>query len=281
MTGGLTLSAILGDGQPMRARSVVFDIFGDYVRRTGGRISLRQLTPVLGAFGVPADSTQVVMSRLAREGWFTIERNGRTSVYQPSPKGWELLDSGLERIMSGPPTTPWHGRWYMAIFSVPESQRAIRNRLKTELSWLGFGQLAPSTWISAHNRLEEAEQALAAEDSIWFDLFEVEGGGRRTDIERAMICWDLTSLGRDYQAFGDKCQTLIDEIAPRLVGRDALIQRTELIHEYRRFPFRDPGLPPELLPPDWPAFNAHQLFIQAFNILEPEALRHFQSITSV
>lgn len=274
------MSAALSGGQPMRARSVVFDIFGDYVRQAGGRISLRHLTNVLDAFGVPADSARVVMSRLAREGWFTIERNGRTSVYQPSQQGWDLLDSGLERIMSGPPTSPWHGRWYMVIFSVPESQRAIRARLKTELSWLGFGQLAPSTWISAHDRLEEAEQALAAEDSVWFDLFEVEGRGSRSDIERAMSCWDLASLGKNYQEFGEKCHTLIQEVAPRLTGRDALVERTELIHEFRKFPFRDPGLPPELLPPDWPAFKAHHLFLEAFKTLEPEAMRYYRSVTS-
>lgn len=272
------MEALVSAAEPMRARSVVFDIFGDYVREVGGRISLRDLTLVLEGLGVPADSARVVMSRLAREGWFKVERSGRNSFYEPSEQGWELLQSGLTRIMNGPTTEPWNGCWHMVIFSVPEAKRAVRSRLKTELSWLGFGQHAPSTWISAHDRLDEAEQALSAEQDVWFDLFAVKGRGRRSDVDRASNCWDLETLGKDYRLFADRCTTLLEQLAPTLHGRDALVTRTRLIHEYRKFPFRDPGLPPELLPDDWPAEEAHGLFLQAFGALEPEALGYFRDL---
>ncbi len=36
-----------------------------------------------------------------------------------------------------------------------------------------------------------------------------------------------------------------------LPDRDAFVDFTTLSHRWRKFPFLDPGLPVELLPPDW------------------------------
>ncbi|WP_166351751.1 PaaX family transcriptional regulator [Phytoactinopolyspora limicola] len=263
----------------MRARSIVFDVFGDYVRENGGRISLQKLAAVLGHFDVPPDSARVVMSRLAREGWFDVERDRRSSIYTPSERGWELLDSGLERIMQRPVEQSWRGTWYMVIFSVPEKDRAARVRLKAKLSWLGFGQLAPSTWVSPHDRLADAEAALAAVKSARFDLFAATSQGQRTDLERAAQCWDLDGLATDYQAFTARCTDILAAGPGALTGASAMTTRTKLVHEYRKFPFRDPQLPGELLPDDWPALAAYEAFLAAFSSLEDEAMSFYRDIT--
>ena len=36
----------------------------------------------------------------------------------------------------------------LAVFSVPEADRHLRHRLRTELSWLGFGTVSPGVWIA-------------------------------------------------------------------------------------------------------------------------------------
>ncbi|MGQ4615593.1 PaaX family transcriptional regulator C-terminal domain-containing protein [Nocardia sp. R7R-8] len=261
----------------MQARSVVFDLFGGYIRDSGGEISLQNLIALLECFDVAADSGRVVMSRLAREGWFEVRRERRTSVYTPSAKGWDLLDEGLARIMHRPETEQWDGRWVVATFSVPEKERAVRTRLKTKLAWLGFGQLASSIWISPHDRFADAEEAFAAEPTARYDLFEARGRGPRSDAERAAASWDLDQLAADYHTFTARCHHIVDRSA-RLHGRDALVARTELVHDYRKFPFRDPGLPAELLPPQWPAGATFDAFIEAFEALRPEAMRFYLDI---
>jgi phenylacetic acid degradation operon negative regulatory protein len=37
---------------------------------------------------------------------------------------------------------------------------------------------------------------------------------------------------------------------------------TDLVHQWRRFPFLDPDLPVDLLPADWPAPEAARRFAQ-------------------
>jgi DNA-binding transcriptional regulator PaaX len=44
-----------------------------------------------------------------------------------------------------------------------------------------------------------------------------------------------------------------------------------LVATYRHFPFRDPGLPAELLPSDWADRRAHELFVQAHEALAVQA----------
>jgi phenylacetic acid degradation operon negative regulatory protein len=44
-----------------------------------------------------------------------------------------------------------------------------------------------------------------------------------------------------------------------------------LIHDYRLLPFRDPDLPPELLPEDWAGRRLHEVFLEAHGLLRAEA----------
>jgi phenylacetic acid degradation operon negative regulatory protein len=44
-----------------------------------------------------------------------------------------------------------------------------------------------------------------------------------------------------------------------------------LVHDYRRFPFRDPDLPPELLPVGWHGREAHRLFVDVHALLRGPA----------
>ena len=43
-----------------------------------------------------------------------------------------------------------------------------------------------------------------------------------------------------------------------LPADEALPLRLMLVHEWRRIVLRDPGLPPDLLPPDWPGHAARR-----------------------
>jgi phenylacetic acid degradation operon negative regulatory protein len=49
--------------------------------------------------------------------------------------------------------------------------------------------------------------------------------------------------------------------------------RSELVHEWRKFLFVDPGLPAELLPARWPGVDAAELFHREADWLLPAASR--------
>jgi phenylacetic acid degradation operon negative regulatory protein len=49
--------------------------------------------------------------------------------------------------------------------------------------------------------------------------------------------------------------------------------RSELVHEWRKFLFTDPGLPRELLPARWPGISAAEMFHAEADRLLPAAAR--------
>jgi phenylacetic acid degradation operon negative regulatory protein len=126
-------------------RSLVLNLFGDYLRYAGGEAKLGELTELMTAFGLEPGTVRVSMSRLRQEGWFTTRRDGRETVYALSDQMLDILVNGRPRIFRRK-EEPWSGRWTMVIYQVPDSDRAVREQLRKQLAWTGFGQLLRRHW---------------------------------------------------------------------------------------------------------------------------------------
>lgn len=263
----------------MKPRSLVFDLFGDYLRYRDGVVRLRGLIALMDCFDVPESTVRVVAARMRKEGWLDARRDGRETVYSLTDAAWRLLDDGRARIFHRA-SGPWDGYWHMVIYSVPETDRALREQLRKRLSWLGFGMLSSSVWISPHNRIAEVRASFAEQTSIRLDALRARSEGATADRDMATRSWDLAALNKDY---GE----LLDRYRPRLAvyrtgeprGREALVERMRLTHDYRLFPFRDPDLPPELLPEDWTGRLAHGVFQEAHGLLRAEAEAYVDQLT--
>jgi phenylacetic acid degradation operon negative regulatory protein len=257
----------------MKARSLVFDLFGDYLRYRGGQVRLRALVALLDCFDIPEATTRVAAARLRKEGWLAADREGRETVYSLTKDAWQMLDEGRTRIFHRA-SGPWDGQWHMVIYQVPETERALREQLRRRLAWLGFGPLSPSVWLSPHDRGQQVKDEFAAYPAVQLDTFRSRSAGNGADRDIAARAWDLAALDRDYR-------DLLGRYAPRLAGyragtlddRAALVERMRLVYDYRHFPFRDPDLPAELLPDDWPGRQAHEAFLQAHGLLRIPAER--------
>ncbi|MFJ5958859.1 PaaX family transcriptional regulator C-terminal domain-containing protein [Paenarthrobacter sp. NPDC092416] len=254
-----------------KPRAVILDLFGDYLRYAGSEVKLADITALLAVFDIEAATVRVNLSRLRKEGWFTTRRVGRETVYSLTPHMLEILDDGRERIFRRRDEA-WEGRWTMAIYQVPESERAVREQLRKQLAWHGFGQLSPSTWMSPHDLMAEVRQIgienpLAKVDALWCGT-----GNIQEDRDLATRCWDLDQLGHDYEHFIQSYCTLDNQaVNAAKDGKTALLERMRIIGDYRRFLFRDPYLPRDLQPENWPSGEAYRLFGAVHRQLGPAA----------
>jgi phenylacetic acid degradation operon negative regulatory protein len=260
----------------MKPRSVLFDIFGSFVRYRGGGIALSSLVQLLSWFGISDDATRVMLSRMRREEWFIAQRSGRSSYYSLTDKGWRLLDEGLTRIFDRR-SEQWDGTWQVIVYSLPENHRGLREKIRKELAWRGFGPLAPSTWIGPHDRAAGL-QALLPEDAT-FHVFSSRTGSTFEDSKIASSCWNLRSLNEDYGSFIDQYAPWTEpKRAEQVTAQEAFVIRTKITHDYRRFPFRDPDLPSRLLPRDWSGHEAHGVFRATLANLESRAWEAFDEV---
>jgi phenylacetic acid degradation operon negative regulatory protein len=250
-------------------RSLILDLYGDYLRYVGPEVRLSPLTSLLEVFDVAPATVRVTMSRLRREGWFTTRRLGRETAYTLSDEMLDVLEVGRKRIF-GSPVVDWDGAWTMVIYQLSESERQERASLRKALSWQGFGPLITSTWLAPGDRRADAADLTKDVETDKIHILRCSSDGLEGDRDLARRCWDLDELASNYAEFNRDNRGLVD-IAPSLQGVEALRARTELIATFRHFPFRDPRLPDVLRPADWPGIEAYRIFRAAHALLAPAA----------
>lgn len=259
-------------------RSLVLNLFGDYLRYAGGEVKLGDLTELMMAFGVEPPTVRVAMSRLKKEGWFTTRREGRETVYVLSGQMLDILIHGRPRIFRRKEES-WSGRWTMVIYQVPESGRAVREQLRKQLAWTGFGQLSSSTWLAPHDLSREARELASRYESARMDVLWCGSDDAAAARELAARCWDLESLRRDYVTFLTAHAHMDNEHGNcTKEGRQALVERTRMTDDFGRFPSRDPDLPPELQPKDWPGPAAFSLFSRVHEQLGRQARTYVEDV---
>jgi phenylacetic acid degradation operon negative regulatory protein len=251
----LTRRHALGESS---ARSLLLTVLGEFVQRNPEPVWTATLVEVLDELGVEEKSARQALARTAADGWLSSERVGRSVRWSLTPPGLQLLAEGAERIFTfGASTTPWDGVWLIVYVSVPESKRRLRHKLRTKLSWAGFGSPGPGMWI-APSSAREAEAHSVIEGlglqpgAMSFTARFAGVGSERAMVERA---WDLEGVAAQYEAFIEAFSGL-RPASPESI----MLAQTRLVHEWRRFPFLDPRLPSALLPSGWIGDQARELF---------------------
>ncbi len=240
------------------ARSLLMTILGEFVLPFGRPVWTATLVRSLGLVGVEVGSARQALARTAAEGWLTSDRVGRRVRWSLTDAGKGLLEEGAQRIYSfGSGESSWDGRWLVVLISIPESMRALRHKVRTQLSWNGFGSPLPGVWISPHTGAAvEAKtilDALALSDKALSFVAEYGALGSQHDMVSA--AWDLGEVEHHYEEFIDE----FSRLKPRAAD-DIFVAQIRLVHEWRRFPFLDPQLPRMLLPPHWSGTEATSLF---------------------
>lgn len=268
----------------LRPQSTILTLYGDYIRHRGGEIGIGSLIQLLTNYGLSEQAIRSAVSRMCRMGLLKARRAGKKSFYSLTEKGSSLLTKGAQRIFERK-NNHWEGRWYIVTYSIPEKKREIRNRLRQELSWMGYGPLSEATWISPYDLTKEVEELVEGlQIKEYVEIFQAIHQGF-TDPRRLVTrCWDLDRIHEKYVAFTAKYQPRLEEHLRRLndgkviEDSECFVERFMLIHEYRRFPFFDPDLPRELLPDDWLRPKAAALFREYHNLLAEKANRYFDSV---
>jgi len=266
----------------IKPQRLLVTLLGDHWRGKSDHIPSTALVRLLAEFGVSEQGARSALSRLVARGLLARSRRGRRTFYGLTDRGLTLLDEGAKRIFGfGVERPRWDGTWSLVAFSVAEADRDRRHLLRTRLRWLTFAPLYPGLWISPHPHLEEAANVLAElgiDNMTLFKGIVPSWGSRRASF---LSAWDLESLGASYTHFLKRFRPLQARLrAGRLAASEALVTRTRLMDEWRRFPREDPDLPDEFLPPEWPRREARELFDQLFRDLGPAADRRVEEVVA-
>lgn len=259
-----------------KAKSLIITVYGDAISHHGGNAWLGSVIGLVERLGLNERMVRTSVFRLAKEDWLVSQQIGRRSYYRLTELGRRRFDAAHIRIYRHA-QRPWDQGWTVVIPGGGVPYAEAREALRRDLGWLGFGQLAGGGMMLHPDPDEPAlREVLAGHRAL-----VVRGPAAAWVAPEALgevigACWDLDRLAADYAGFLDTFrpvwQALKDADSPD--PELCFAVRTLLMHGYRRAILRDPMLPDELLPADWPGTAARALCRNLYRLVEAAAERH-------
>jgi len=259
------------------ARSVLLTLLGEFVLPTPKGVWQETLINALCALDYKTQAARQALARSVTAGWLRTERHGRRSRAYLTPDTAAMLSAGAERIYSFGEPWDWEGHWLLVVLRVPEERREIRHQVRTRLAWDGFGSIGGGLWISPHVEREEGLSDMTGDESVAALLtFHAEMGAIGDPARVIADAWDLDGVAAAYREFISQFDRLRPKTPEATFRAQAL-----LVHAWRKFPFLDPDLPQEILPPAWPRSRAHDVFHERHALWHEMAQEHFRSLEAL
>ena len=269
----------------LRAGSFVVTLFGDVISQHGNCVWLGSIINCLEGFGLNARQVRTAVGRLVQENWLESRQVGRKSYYSFTQNGQRQFMRAARRIYARK-LPDWDGNWTLVL--ITQSAPLLRDRLRRELGWLGFGQLNGNSF--AHPSADKAALSeLLSELGIENNLLVMRAATDTLTSEEIVKdtvyrSWTLEEMKPRYvqfcQIFGGTLQEL--QNASKDNSWQMFRLRLLLIHEYRRMLLKTTELPDELLPSQWLGSKALGIASALYAATGESSLRYieesFQSI---
>lgn len=250
-----------------RPQELVFSFFG-------GVVHGRELPPIptsvflrlLGDLGVAEAAARATLARMTARGLLERSQVGRTAHFRLSEIGSDVVTKATERVSSPMPFEHPEGQWTLLSYSMPESRRDLRHRMRLVLTWAGFGGLRDGLWIApglvdVGEVLAEAGLDEVVDLAEWFSATPLPGVRTEELIERA---WDVSQIRAQHERF-------VDAWDPSRAPRSPLSDITLLGADWIQLLRVDPGLPARFLAADWPAEESVVVYQRRYGDLLPAA----------
>jgi phenylacetic acid degradation operon negative regulatory protein len=250
--------------RPLRANSLIITIYGDMIAPHGGTVWLGGLIRLVAPLGLNARAVRTSVFRLSREKWLVSEQIGRRSYYSLTATGRRLFEHAFHRIYDDARGS-WDGDWQVVLTPGDCLTPVLRDALRKELLWEGYAAIAPGVLLHPSGQVDELLDILqiaGAHDKVVVLQAQTLGAlSSRPLKELVNQCWNLGKVAAEYQSFIDRFRSVARALrsASNLDPEQCFVIRTLLMHEFRRVQLRDPSLPRQLLPGDWPGDTARAM----------------------
>jgi phenylacetic acid degradation operon negative regulatory protein len=246
----------LGNGQasallerPLTARSVILSLL---LGRQPPRASAALLVRWCELFGVSDNATRVALSRMAERGEVVVQpgrpgrSGGRGATYQLAGR---MLRRQAEQTAALDPPAPhseWSGRWHLVVVDATRRSAADRSALRESLRGAHFAEVREGVWTRPDNLAVPDDPSVRDHTHRWLAVPATVSAHELTErlfavgarAERGTLLLDALE-----QATGSvKTEHPAEMLPAAFIAGAASLQHIR----------RDPLLPAELLPREWP-----------------------------
>lgn len=263
-------------------QDLLVTLFGLYANDDGA-MRVSSLVALMADLGIPGGPARSTISRLKTKGILQRTAAEEPVSYVLSEAVLDAFNAADQRIFA-PQRSQLDDPWAVVVFSVPETERNRRYELRTELISLGFGFVSAGVAIAPSTVLDQALTRLRTRGlDQYIEYFRGHYGDQHSLRDRVRQWWDLDTLDAQYAEFladyhDELCRwreraTRHANFTPA-ENQEAFTVYVPLLTRWRRFPYRDPNIPLELLPDGWKAPRAKHMFLALHSILEAPSAHH-------
>ncbi len=242
--------------------------------RADGSVDLGRAYALANSLGIPDQTLRLAIRRLCAENTFVQEGRGRRGLLRRTAAADLHEHHDVEFVQlayaQDAGEAPWDRQWRLLALTVPERQRARRDRIRRVLRRLGAGQVHAGLYVSPHDwkawLIAECPELAEGPGVVFASAGDLEIDGHTDPGTIAARIWDLAPVERSHRALRD----LADATLSRADGQrplDATAAALELAWVFDAAHLDDPLLPRELLPADWAGAAARASFEQAWSAL--------------
>ncbi len=244
------------DGPQPRPQALLLSFFGIHLLGRARAVSAGAVIDTLARLGVGERATRSALDRMVKRGLLTRLPRGRKTYFGLTELAEKTLADGRDRVWrTGAVNDQWDGQWTLVGFSLPDSWRRERHDLRSRLIWAGFGPLLNGLWAAPGSvDVVTAVAGLGLDAHLRvFRASVLPPTQVREVVEQA---FDVPAIGATYRTFLRRW----DRVEPPGPSGDPLARQLLLHTEWLEVVRRDPHLPAEHLPADWPAAHAQSVF---------------------
>jgi phenylacetic acid degradation operon negative regulatory protein len=240
--------------KPVRIWSLIVTLYGDAIVPRGGSIWIGSLIELMALFGIDAGHVRTAVSRLSSDGWLASTKRGRASYYRLTRSGEAEFLQATQRIYAGIPAV--QGDMRVAVIGPAAHDPAA---MRAALQAAGYAAVSPVIHVGFNAQPPD----FTAQDGLF--AMTPRSEDRRILAAAAFRVDEVSQAYRDFVA---QFSPLAGALATKAPGEEeAFVARTLLIHDFRRVVLRDPGLPPDLLPPEWQGEEARRLAARIYALV--------------
>ena len=266
----------------VRANSLIITIYGDFIAPHGGTVWLGSFIRLVEPLGLNERMVRTSVYRLSQDKWLVSEQIGRKSYYSLTPSGRRRFEHAYRRVYEMRQDN-WNGEWQVVIMPATLTG-ALRDALRKELSWAGYGAVAPA--VLAHptadrDTLLELLQENGTHDKVVALTARAIGAlSGRPLQDLAHECWNLDEIGAKYREFIERLRPVLRALRSSrgLDPEQCFLVQALTMHEFRRALLHDPQLPDQLMPSDWSGLAARELCRDVYRLTYRLAQQHLMAV---
>jgi len=255
-------------------------LLGDYWLDSGAMVPSAAWVELIMEFGTTSAATRAALARSTRRDLLRTEKRGRNTFYAVTRPTRDRLREGARRILTfGRHSEEWDGQWTVVAFSLPEADRSLRHALTSRLRWIGLAPLYDGLWVSPRVPAATARAALAELDVQTATVLRADEPDAAGGLRPMLAAWSLERIHESYEAFLGAHAGLLAAVRTGAIDpAEALIARTTVMDEFRRFHRMDPNIPEGRMPAGWLRKDAVGMFTELYDSLGPPALARVREI---